>query len=484
MNLKQQLETVKIHVASLYKDEKGNPLYLSDAQAYLFYCVYAKKYPRIHCMCFTRFGKSLTTGLAVLTRISTFPEKWAIIAGTKEKAKIIMEYVIAHIFDNDYIKSRFIPEKNESIEDIRRYRNKSHLTFVVNPKDPADKQLLSTLFIGSAKDALGLGAPNIIEDESALIPDNDHSLVMRMLGDNPTENFLLKIGNPFERNHFLNSYHDAEYTKIVIDCYKGLSEDRITQKIIDENKVYAFFKVLYECKFPSANEVDEQGWMRLLLEEDIKIAQTRVVEPMGIRRLGVDVARGGRNFNAFVLRGDNYAKLLEKNNEGNSVKIADKVEEFMKLYNIPAQAVFIDDTGVGHGVVSILHNRGLKVVAVLNGERAKKPDVYTNVRAESYAGEQGLSVWIRGGARLEPHPDWIELTNIFYKKDIGGRTKIQPKEEMLKKGIQSPDVADALALTFAKLKISAYTNPNPINKIGETAIRPFGGVAPLIPGIG
>jgi len=38
---------------------------------------------------------------------------------------------------------------------------------------------------------MGLGAPNVIEDESALVKDKDHALVMRMLGDQ-TDNFLFK----------------------------------------------------------------------------------------------------------------------------------------------------------------------------------------------------------------------------------------------------------------------------------------------------
>jgi hypothetical protein len=422
----------------------------------------------------------MTTALAVLTRVAVYPEKWAIVAGTKDKAKIIMDQIISHIFDNPLTMGRFVPDKGEDLESIRRYKNKNHLTFRTDiTKD--GKTLLSEVFIGSAKDAMGFGADNIIEDESALIPDDEHALVMRMLGDNPTVNFLVKIGNPFNRGHFLRSYHDPKYKVINIDCYTSLREGRMTQGTIDEMKQFAFFKILFENIFPSASEIDEEGWMNLLLEDDIKIAQERQVEPFGIPRLGVDVAKGGRNFNAYVLRGDNYARVLSKDHEEDSVKIADQVVKYMNEYGVLDRAVFVDDTGVGHGVVSILKNRGCKVHAVNFAEHESTEKQSLNMRAEVYAGPNGIQPWIKQGAKLYPHPDWVELLKIPYKKQPNsGRTQIMSKDDMRKRGIESPDIADALALTFAKDKIKMPTpqlTQAEIAVVGVDNYRPYGGVA-------
>jgi len=471
-------------VALLYRDEKGQPIQLSPAQDYLFQCIYAKKYPRMHVMNFTRWGKSMTIALAVLSRAAIYPEKWAIVAGTKDKAQIIMEYIVQHIFDNQFTTNRFVPDEGDklTIDEIRRHKSKAHLTFVINPeeRDPT-KRLLSEITIGSAKDALGKGAKNVVEDEAGVIGDQDHALVMRMLGDDPFENFLVKIGNPFKRNHFLRSLFDPHYVKMVVDCYRGIADGRITKETIEEMKQEAFFSILYECKFPAENAVDEEGYMPLLLKADIQIAQQRQLEPVGLRRLGVDVARGGRNYNAFVLRGDNWAQVLEKNHEPNSVRIADRVEQFMKQYNIPARAVFIDDTGVGHGVVSILWERGIKVIAVNFGFKAAS-EKYFNKKAEVFAGEYGVMTWIKQGAQLVKNPDWEDLLNVRYRKNTGNKTQIEPKERMIKRGLESPDVADALALTFAKRNISVYTNN--IVQNAEESVRPFGGVAKYIEGIG
>jgi len=62
--------------------------------------------------------------------------------------------------------------------------------------------------------------------------------------------------------------------------------------------------------------------------------------------------------------------------------------------------------------------------------------------------------WILRGGKLEKDDDWKQLTKIKYKiADSSGRIKIMSKEEMLKEGVDSPDVADAFALTFARSDI-------------------------------
>lgn len=469
-------------VAAMYRDQDGNPIILTPGQDYLFQIIFGKTTPRVHVMNHTRWGKSLDIALAVLTRTSAFPEKWAIIAGNKEKAKIIMGYIIQHIFDNPMIAEKFVPDKGESIDEIRRHKSKSHLTFVINPEErDITKRLLSEITVGSAKDALGYGAPNVVEDEAALIDDEDHALVMRMLGDDPRKNFLVKIGNPFRRNHFLRSFLDPRYKKVVIDCYRSLADGRMTQETIDEMRQEAFFSVLYECKFPKEGAVDAEGYMQLLMKDDITLAQLRKVEPAGIPRLGVDVAKGGRNFNAYVLRGDNYARLLSKDNEESSVKIADQVVKYMKEYNVSARAVFIDDTGVGHGVVSVLKEKGHKVNAVNVGEKAIT-DRYLNLRAQIYAGEYGVMTWIKQGGYLVPNDEWLELLRVRFRKNTGNKTQIEPKESLIKRGELSPDVADALALTFAKVKINLYTNMVQSSSLGSG--QQFSAVPKYIEGIG
>ena len=64
--------------------------------------------------------------------------------------------------------------------------------------------------------------------------------------------------------------------------------------------------------------------------------------------------------------------------------------------------------------------------------------------------------WILTGGKLlrdgNPETNWYQLTQIYYNhklEGMQGKLRIMPKEQMLKKGIASPDVGDSLALTFA-----------------------------------
>lgn len=439
---------------TLYRDDAGEPVVFTDTQDYLFSAITQRKFNRLHVMSHTRWGKSFTVGLSALTLASAFPIKMAIIAGTKEKAKVIMNVVNGHIFDNDYTASRFVLEAGQTKESIRRHRNRNHLTFDTGIVKEG-KTLLSEIFVGSAKDALGFGAEYVIEDESALIDDAEHALVMRMLGDNPHENYMCKIGNPFRRNHFLESYNDPLYVNVVVDCYASLKEGRISQQIIDENKPYPSFPVLYECKFPSASEVDEKGFMYAFNDEDIKLAQSRQGEIGGERRLGVDIARGGRDFNVWVLRIGNYAKVLEMNHDDDLMNTASKTKAYALEHGVQPQNVFVDDAGVGGGVTDALKNVDFRISPVTLGGKAGDAE-FRNIRAEIYLGKDGLQPWIRRIGRLEPHKNWLELTKIRYKKDLTGKIKLESKDDLRKQGVKSPDVADALALTFARPASGVY----------------------------
>lgn len=462
-------------VASMYKDEAGRPINLTPSQTDIFEFISTRgasrggiEYPvrrsRGQSKTFTRFGKSMTAGLAVLTRAATFPETWAIVSGNTDQAKQIMGHINAHIFDNEFTAGRFRMERGDSAEAIRRNRNKNHISFDIDGK-------IGQVYLTTAKGAIGKGAPNVLEDEASLIPDDEHSLVMRMLGDKPDDNFLFKIGNPFLRNHFLESDLDPNYEKLTIDCYQGLKEGRITQSVIDENSPYKYFPILFECKFPNAQDVDEKGWSYLFTEEDIKRATARTEEEYGALRLGVDVARGGRDYNVWVLRGDNYAKVLKKSHENDLMAVAGETKAFIESMRINPSLVFIDDTGVGGGVVDRLKEQGFPIVPVTLGGKAysdeeelkqKEKDearrakgltpeyreTFLNRRARLYAGKDGLEPWLRRTGKLYPDKDWTELTKIRSKKDSTGKTKIEPKDDLRARGEHSPDVADALMLTF------------------------------------
>lgn len=439
-------------VKSLYK-ENGKPVELTDTQVAIFDLIWKKKHPRNHIMCFTRFGKSFTVALAVLTRVATFSEKWAIVAPSEKKAKIIMSYIIEHCFDNPYTLQKLEYDKKESLERMRRERSKSRLNFVHSDKTLGEIFILSAdsrTKLRSGDSLMGFGAPNVILDEAALIDDDIEAKIFRMLGDQ-TENFYFKIGNPFNRNHFLKDFRSTNFHKLNADYLLGLSEGRITTDFIKEAKEKPHFDILYENKFPKADAIDMQGYSSLVIEEDIDRAYLEDIDLFGELRLGVDVAGGGKNYSVIVLKGNNGAKILLRESISDTMSLVGIVLRFMAEYKVLMDNVFIDTVGIGRGAydrlceVKRLDNTVPN--AVNFGEKASDEENFTNLRAECY---WNTAEWIRNGAKLKRDSNWDELLRIKYKVQSDRKIKIMPKEEMLKQGIESPDVADALAITFAR----------------------------------
>ena len=119
-----------------------------------------------------------------------------------------------------------------------------------------------------------------------------------------------------------------------------------------------------------------------------------------------------------------------------------------------AAAVFIDEGGIGAGVVDRVRQmlQGRLVVGVNFGGRA---DRYTlgdgmpltaNKSAEMWA---SMRAWLSTGAIPDDPELKAELTSREYGFNLHNAIRLEKKEDMKKRGLASPDNADGLALTFA-----------------------------------
>lgn len=482
----EQNETYQ-KVKARYRADNGQSFKLSESQIEIFDCIFKRKHKRNHIMTYTRFGKTEVVSMAVLTRVTNFSEKWAIVAPTMDKAKIMMGDVIKHIFDNDYCRKKFEIKKEESLERIRRERSKERLTFR-NSDGIGEIFILSAEATRKGEDAgnrlMGFGAPNVVEDESALIPDLMHKKAIRMLGDQ-TDNFLAKIGNPFKRNHFLKSFNNPRYNKISVDIYQGIKEGRTNKEWLDEMREEiqdpVLFGVMYECKFPDEDMVDISGYSPLFFEYELERAETDDFQFYGISRLGVDVAGGGSNYSVIVHRTNNGAEVIFKERTSDIMGLVGIVQDKMEELRVSPEQVFVDMVGIGKGVVDRLHEQRKMVNGVNYGEMAQERKRYYNRKAECFS---RCSKWLKEGGKLKPHPSWKELLHIKYKVQSDRKIQIKTKNEMLVDGIPSPDVADALSLTFALPESypAMESTKAPIQGIGTSS----GGISKIktIKGIG
>ncbi len=181
-------------------------------------------------------------------------------------------------------------------------------------------------------------------------------------------------------------------------------------------------------------------------------AVLRDVEPLPDRRIiwGLDVARFGADRTALAKRRGNV--LLEPVTYWRKKNLMASAEEVARLYEACEDidrpfAIMVDSIGYGAGVADRLRAMGLPARDVNVGNASEMPR-YERLRDE---------LWWRAREWLETRTcvlpddqDLIgELTVPKYSFTPDGKIKVESKDEMKKRSVQSPDLADAFCLTLA-----------------------------------
>ena len=181
---------------------------------------------------------------------------------------------------------------------------------------------------------------------------------------------------------------------------------------------------------------------------------------------GLDVSRFGDDKTVLLERRGRVVGRIEKWGKADTMQTAGRVYAAYVKAEVKPVEVLVDVIGIGAGVVDRLRELGLPVVAVNVGE---SPSVagggYFNLRAELW-GE--MKEWFEGRDVLIPRDDDLigECSVPRYKYSSNGRLQLESKEDMKKRGVKSPNVADALALTFAGIagRLSAKGLPSDWSK--------------------
>lgn len=172
------------------------------------------------------------------------------------------------------------------------------------------------------------------------------------------------------------------------------------------------------------------------------------IMPFGTIMIGIDVARFGNDKTCFISRQGRVATRLEIHTKLDVVNVAGEA----KAYILGQQAIgrvgqiAVDTVGIGSGVADMLRRDfGDLVVDVNSGLRLDNGQDY-NLRARMW---RDMREWLKAGASIPNDSELVsDLTALQYGYR-GGALLIESKDDAKKRGIKSPDRADALALTFA-----------------------------------
>ena len=186
--------------------------------------------------------------------------------------------------------------------------------------------------------------------------------------------------------------------------------------------------------------LDEKGYIRLMLDRELQSVYTQSGDHSGYRILGVDPAAGGDK-SAIVLKSGNLQEVVFNQKLADTMDLVGVIMD--KYRNYKADYIVIDKTGVGQGVFDRLKELEYNCRGVSFGEKSEDPQ-FANLKAEWHWRERQ---WLLSGGRLLFDPGWNEFEIVKYKnKD--GKIGIQPKEELFREGIASPNVVDAAVLTM------------------------------------
>lgn len=187
----------------------------------------------------------------------------------------------------------------------------------------------------------------------------------------------------------------------------------------------------------------------LLGPDEVQAAMARQPTPeqyeWAQKRLGVDVARFGDDRTVLYPRQGLWSGIPVQLRHQRTTAIAARVLLAQERWGW--ELGFIDDTGHwGHGVIDNLHAAGAPIEGVQFHAPAIDPR-YANRRAEMWL---RMTEWVKTVGALAPSLKELigELTTPTYTF-VKGKFQLEDKDMVKERLGRSPDLADALALTFA-----------------------------------
>lgn len=255
------------------------------------------------------------------------------------------------------------------------------------------------------------------------------------------------IGTPKGVNMFYDIWLDAQDDhRWYSDMFKVSDTKLVDQEDLDaalKTMGEAQYRQEYECDW-TANNADV---VMDYAEVSDAFARSYHIDVYRHRPVvfGVDPARFGDDRSALVVRQGLAVLKVETWKGLDLMATADYIQRQARAYK--PEGIFVDSVGVGAGVVDRLRQLGHDIIAVNGGSVASDPARYADKRAEMWF---RCKAWLQsGGALPESNELKSDLLAPTYFFDNKNRMRLERKEDMKKRGINSPDVADALCLTFA-----------------------------------
>lgn len=281
----------------------------------------------------------------------------------------------------------------------------------------------------------------IILDEAALAPPNIFEVVAFCMRDCDEQPKIRMMSTPRSAN-WLSEY--VKKNNIPVITAKTSDNKRITPQEIELMKKAA---------------IDENSWRREFYGDEIDDENAGVLfssilltsAPKFLRRnnegyaIGIDCSGLGKDSNVIVVRNQNEILDIVEKKVASNAELCSTVRGLIMTHGKGNLSHIAIDEAYGLDLHERLTESGINATIVPFGGKANNP-AYANRRAEMYINmKKGIEEYGLKGMTEELHR---ELQATKYILNNNGKIQIIPKDAIKLNIGRSPDIADALALTY------------------------------------
>lgn len=289
----------------------------------------------------------------------------------------------------------------------------------------------------------------LIFDEGSGIPSSIWNVGAGFFTENIPDRYWFAFSNPRRRDgYFYECFHgkrDFWRTKNIDARTVEDTDKQVYEQIIAEHGADS-----YQARVEVYGEFPISGDDQFISPADVAqaMARPRYEDETAALVMGVDVARFGTDKTVIAVRKGRDLIETHKFAGLDTMQVVGKVIQMINTHQ-PALTV-VDEGGLGAGVVDRLIEQRFKVRGVNFGSRADD-EMWGNKRSEMWG---AMREWIKtasigSGDKQRDRELTADLVGPTYKLNSQGATMLESKESMKKRGVASPDAADAVAVSFA-----------------------------------
>lgn len=289
----------------------------------------------------------------------------------------------------------------------------------------------------------------LVADEASGVPEQVFEAAAGSMSGHNAVTIL--FGNPVRSSGFFFDTHNrlrGEWWTKRVSCEDS---KRVSKEYIEEMKSrYGedsnAFRIRVLGEFPRS---DDDTIIPMELLESAKNRDV-VFNPDAEVVWGLDVARFGSDSSVLCKRKVNVVTDLTRWRNLDLMQLTGAVVaqyEGTDFKERPSE-ILVDSIGLGAGVVDRLRELGLPARGINVSESPALGQTYLNLRAELW---HKAKAWLeKRDCKLPNNEDLIaELATVRYQFTSNGKIKIESKDDIRRRGMKSPDMADAFVLTFA-----------------------------------